>query len=212
MKLSNFTNGKAKYFLLTAVMFLNVACAVELNKGAGKSTPLTQAYTWFDGDREQRVWLNPELVAEFNPDSQGEQLLKSANPVAKIVPSKHQQAGIRLWQMGNNSDAALHSLKASHPMGKYSAVLHDGPSSGGRMRALPGNIIVYLDPQWDEAAIRDWLNTRKLEVVKKLEIGTNVLVIKTAPGLESLNIANTLYQSGEVKAAFPDWWQEVVAR
>jgi hypothetical protein len=48
--------------------------------------------------------------------------------------------------------------------------------------------------------------------VKKLEIGPNIYVIKTGPGLEALETANALYRSGEVKAAFPDWWQEVVPR
>jgi hypothetical protein len=49
-------------------------------------------------------------------------------------------------------------------------------------------------------------------MMKKLEIGPNIYVIKTAPGLEALETANTLYRSGEVKAAFPDWWEEVVTR
>ena len=80
------------------------------------------------------------------------------------------------------------------------------------MRALPGNIIVYLDPKWNEKAVNNWLSARKLEVVKKLDIGPNVYVIKTGPGLESLDIANALYRVGEVKAAFPDWWQEVTTR
>jgi hypothetical protein len=51
-----------------------------------------------------------------------------------------------------------------------------------------------------------------LEIVKKLEIGPNIYVIKTGLGLEALATANALYRSGEVKAAFPDWWQEVVTR
>jgi hypothetical protein len=80
------------------------------------------------------------------------------------------------------------------------------------MRALPGNIIVYLDPQWGEAAVRNWLSSHKLEIVKKLEIGPNIYVIKTGLGLEALDTANALYRSGEVKAAFPDWWQEVAIR
>jgi hypothetical protein len=80
------------------------------------------------------------------------------------------------------------------------------------MRALPGNIIVYLDPQWNEAAVNNWLNTRKLEIVKKLEIGPNIYVIKTGSGLEALETANALARSGEVKAAFPNWWEEVATR
>jgi hypothetical protein len=37
-------------------------------------------------------------------------------------------------------------------------------------------------------------------------------VIKTGPGLIALETANSLYKSGEVVAAFPDWWEEVSPR
>jgi len=205
-------NGKAGLVLLFVATSLNVACAVEPNKGAGKSAPLTQAYTWYDGDREQRVWLNPDVMAEFNPDQQGEASVKSASSSARVLSTRHKQSAIRLWQIDSSAVAATRSLKASHPQGSYSPVLHDGPNSAGRMRALPGNIIVHLDPQWDAAAVQTWLTSRKLEVVKKLEIGPNIYLIKTGPGLEALDAANALYQSGEVKAAYPDWWQEVITR
>jgi len=198
--------------LLYAILSLNVACAMEPKQATDKSTALTQSYIWYDGDREQKVWLNPQVVAEFNPSSEGESLVKSINPAAMIVPTKHKQATIRLWQMDNTADAATRNLKARLPQGRFSAVLHDGPSSGGRMRALPGNIIVYLNPQWSEAEVSSWLAAHKLAVVKKLAIGPNIYVIKTGPGMEALDTANTLYRSGEVKAAFPDWWQEVVTR
>ena len=60
--------------------------------------------------------------------------------------------------------------------------------------------------------MNNWAGKRKLEIVKKLEIGPNIYLIKTGPGLEALETANALYRSGEVKAALPDWWQEVATR
>lgn len=216
MTISNIPVGKTLTILLSAtlsfVLSLNVACAMDSKKTMSKSTPLTQAYVWYDGDREQQVWLNPQVVAEFNPGAEGESAMKSAVTGARVMPTKHHQAVIRFWQLDNTAEAAIRSLKTSHPQGKYSAVLHDGPASTGRMRALPGNIIVYLDPQWNQTVVNNWLSARKLEIVKKLEIGPNIYVIKTGPGLEALEAANALYRSGEVKAAFPDWWQEVVTR
>jgi hypothetical protein len=91
-------------------------------------------------------------------------------------------------------------------------VLHDSPSQSGRKRALPGNVIVTLNPAWDEAAVKTWAGSRRLEIVQKLEIGPNVFVIKTGPGLEALETANALYRSDGVIAAFPDWWEEVTTR
>lgn len=216
MTTSNIPLGKILAVLLSATLSfalsVNVACAADSKKTLSKSTPLTQAYVWYDGDREQRVWLNPQVVAEFNPGADGERAMQSAHAGARIVPLQHKQAAIRLWQLDNTADTAIRSLKASHPQGNYSAVLHDGPTSTGRMRALPGNVIVYLNPQWNRAAVNNWVGARKLEIVKQLEIGPNIYVIKTGPGLEALETANTLYRSGEVKAAFPDWWEEVATR
>lgn len=212
MTISNIPAGKMLAVLLSASLSLNVACAAESKMAMKKSTALTQSYVWYDGDREQRVWLNPQLVAEFNPGAGGENTMKKAHSGARVLSPKHNQAAVRLWHLDDMVETTIRSLKVTHPQGNYSAVLHDEPASTGRMRALPGNIIVYLNPQWDVTAVNNWLSARKLEIVKKLEVGPNIYVIKTAPGLEALEIANALYRSGEVKAAFPDWWQEVSAR
>jgi hypothetical protein len=91
-------------------------------------------------------------------------------------------------------------------------VFHVGSNSGSGMRALPGNIIVYLNPTWDATTVDNWVKSKKLEVVKKLNIGPNIYVIKTDPGMAALDTANALYLSGEVSAAFPDWWREVSNR
>jgi len=197
---------------LCFALFSNSVCAVESNKAAGKSAKFKQSYIWYDGDREHKVWMNPQLVAEFNPEPLGEKAVKNAYPSAKILPARNKSSGIRLWQLGDTTGITPDNIKARHPQGRYSVILHDGPSNGSRMRALPGNIIVYLDPKWSEKEINNWLNKHKFEVVKKLDIGMNAYVIKTAPGIEALDIANALYRAGEVKAAFPDWWQEVKTR
>ena len=197
---------------LAAVLSLSTACSTPLKQAAPKESQLTESYVWYDGSREQTVWLNPQVVAEFNPSKLGATVAKGVDASAMMQPMKQSQAGVRLWQINNTAGVAVRGLTTSNPSGSYSPVLHDSPSSSGRMRALPGNIIVYLDPQWEEAKVSSWLNSHKLEIVKKLEIGPNIYVIKTDPGLAALDMANMLYRSGEVKAAFPDWWQEVVAR
>lgn len=208
---------------LIQILTLLGAAALSLSLNAmGASRPLTptraapelaQSYVWYDGDREQKVWLNPQVVAEFNPGKRSDTAARSVDINAKMLDMKRKQAGVRLWQMSSNTTGVTtRALKAGNPDGKYSPVFHDGPSSAASMRALPGNIIITLDPAWDAATVAAWLQKRNMEVVKKLEIGPNIYVIKTGPGLEALEVANTLYQSGEVKAAYPDWWQEVQAK
>lgn len=199
--------------LLISILGSEPSFAMAATRGVAASTPLTQTYTWYDGEREHTVWVNPALVAEFNPPTEeGKSVLKQALPTARALPGKG--VGMRLWQLdGTTAPAGMtRSLNSSHPQGKYSPVLHDSPSASSRMRALPGNIIVYLNPTWSETQVSAWLRSRGLDVVKKLDVGTNIYILKTDPGLAALDLANTLYRSGEVVAAFPDWWQEAVTR
>jgi hypothetical protein len=202
--------------LLTAIAVTTLspnAIGAERPSASAKVTPqLTQSYVWYDGNRAETVWLNPQLVAEFNPSNQGATAARNVDAIAKTLPLKRSQGAVRLWQMNNAGDVAVRSLTTSNATGKYSPVFHVGTSTGSGMRALPGNIIVYLNPTWDAATVANWVKSKKLEVVKKLEIGPNIYVIKTGPGLEALNTANALYLSGEVAAAFPDWWKEVSYR
>ncbi len=200
--------------LLAALLGGEPALAMAANHGTAPAAPLTQTVTWHDGEQEHTVWINPVLVAEFDPAAtEAGSALKQAQPSARALPGKSK--GMRIWQLdGTTAPAGMtRSLNnARLPQGKYSPVLHDSPSAASRMRALPGNIIVYLQPAWNEAQVNAWLQTRGLSVVKKLDFGSNIYILKAGPGLEALELANTLYQSGEVVAAFPDWWQETTTR
>ena len=77
------------------------------------------------------------------------------------------------------------------------------------MRLLPGNVIVHLNPAWNQGTIQNWLNAKKLVAVEQLEFGPNIFLIKTGAGLEALETANRIYESGEVVAAYPNWWVEM---
>jgi hypothetical protein len=207
-----FWAGKLLAFAVVTSLSVNAMGMDRPVSTTKAESQLTQSYNWYDGNRKETVWLNPQIVAEFNPSKQGVAAARSADPAAKTMTLKRNQGTVRLWQLNNTGDSAVRSMTTSNAAGKYSPVFHAGSTSNSAMRALPGNIIVYLNPTWDATTVANWIKSRKLDVVKKLEIGPNIYVIKTAPGLEALNTANALYLSGEVAAAFPDWWQEVSAR
>jgi hypothetical protein len=105
-------------------------------------------------------------------------------------------------------DRLMKELGSTGGKGGFSPVLHDSPSPNSPIRLLPGNVIVELDPTWSQEKVRDWEARHQVEVLTRLPIGANMVVVKTAPGLAALELANKLYHSGEVRAAFPDWWTE----
>jgi hypothetical protein len=81
-------------------------------------------------------------------------------------------------------------------------------SEGGAMRALPGNVIVRLDPAWNASQVRDWLSASGLTELRRLPIGGNVLIVASPPGLAALELANRLQLSGKVVSAQPEWWEQ----
>ncbi|GAB3546630.1 hypothetical protein GCM10027343_24700 [Noviherbaspirillum agri] len=171
------------YAALMAVAVAGAAMAQDKN---GADT-----YIWYDGGKPKRVVVDRSLVAEF-----GSRAETGATPVVK-------NGQVRVWR---KEDAAVTRAAGE----KTSPVLRDGP--GGRMRALPGNIIVRLDPNWSSAQVDAWLASQGLTKIGQLPMANNLLVLSSPPGLASLELANRLQQSGMVISAQPDWWQQMERR
>jgi hypothetical protein len=126
------------------------------------------------------------------------------------------RGGVRLWAVGAASasaaggpDAAARSLNsAALPGGsRFSPVLQDRPQGGARL-ALPGNVIVTLDPSWSQARIESWADGAGLELLSRLAAPANTWTVRTGPGIEALETANRLRGTHGVVAAYPDWWMD----
>lgn len=197
--------------VLLAATSVSAVMAMATKPTERPSPAFTQSYTWHDGAREHTVWLNPRLIAEFNGAGEAASAVRAARPAAQLVPRG--RGATRIWRVDEaNADAALSAVRSARPDGKVSPVFHDGPNEGARLRTLPGGVIVYLRPEWSASDIRQWAASRGLEIVRSLDIGPNVYLLKTAPGLAALELANSLRRSGEVVAAMPDWWIEATTR
>lgn len=204
---------KQTFCLLAAlsVATMNSACAGPA-AATGKATAaasLSQSYTWYDGDRAQTVWLNPQLLAEFNPTPQSAAQVRATGLATSA--GKEVQGGVRLWQV-SNSTTAVRALTSAQPNSRFAPVLHSAPNASAAMKSLPGNVVVILNPAWDGAAVQAWLTRNNLQILEKMGSGSNVYLIKSAPGLASLDLANAIYKTGEVLSASPNWWTEVHTR
>lgn len=178
---------------------------------ADDAATLTISYAWHDGEREQMVWLNPALIAEFGTLPEDQSPVKRAYPAAQAEPGSRGIA--RLWRVdGDDAERVLGEARVANPAGKYSPVFGDAAADGARKRALPGGIIVAFRPDWTESRVSAWAAAQGLPIASKLEIGPNVYVLKTEAGLAALTIANRIRQGGEVVSAQPDWWVEVTTR
>lgn len=195
--------------LIILCSHVNLVYAKEDAATSNKKFTHASRYTWYDGNKAKKIWLNPNLIAEFDPKPAHHK--QSKNLATSATPIKSKQRGMRLWRLktGSTSKSNMHQLKQTLPAGKISPVLHDGPSDSTHKRALPGNIIVHLDPNWGQQRVQTWFTQQKLEMIKPLNIGPNIFVVKTGSGLIALEKANEIYLSGKAVAAYPDWWQQM---
>ena len=139
--------------------------ALSTDKGSAKppvamSGDLLESHVWYDGPQKRTVWLNPGLVAEFRGGPAETSLLLRSYPQARV---RQAHRSVRIWELPTLqfSDMASNNAVTSGPTSAvYSQVLHDAPVESGRMRSLPGNVIVYLNPDWDQNEVTHWIATR----------------------------------------------------
>ncbi|MBI3582218.1 MAG: hypothetical protein HY098_09145 [Nitrospinae bacterium] len=187
------------YFLVVAVLVVAVLNARADNGGN---------YYWYESGVKKTLHMDHELVAEFGPASDEESAVKNAEPSASRVMIR---GGAAIWRVVSPK-SALKKSAAVNPKAGVSPVFREGGNPGGRIMSLPGNVIVFFKGDWSEQKVKGWAAAKNLEIADKLNIGKNVYVLKTVPGLESLNLANKLQESGEVEAAAPDWWRPAQRR
>jgi len=203
--------NKARLAVLLLLTLVGTVRATPLSRDLPAEPTAMRSYVWYDGDNPRRAWLDPEVVAVFDdPDQATARAVRSIAPDAALLPSS--KPGLRLWRIPANSDSIVRSLHSLEPEAQVSQVLRDAPSTAAPMRALPGQIIVYLDPDWTEAEAHAWLQSQNLDAIQQLDFGRNVFLLRSEPGLASLELANGLRAQPGVAAAMPDWWQELEAR
>lgn len=80
------------------------------------------------------------------------------------------------------------------------------PQGNGPAMALPGGVIVNAKSGDIQAAVKK-LQARGLTVER--QIGNSAALLVTSPeGMASLDLANSLHESGDFESASPNWWRE----
>ncbi len=162
--------------------------------------------------RWKELWLDSRLLVELAPSDAGRNALLSAVPQSE--PSLREQSGVLVWRLPDSVDLDL--LLAglnSGPEGiRFSQALHDGPSSRAPLQALPGGVIVSMPSEWKGTQAQEWLRRQQFPARRLESVKGDVYLLDTPPGLESLQIANRIQESGEVLVAQPNWWCSVSLR
>ena len=193
---------------------LTLGCSLNAaTKTSGKSEgnaviDRSAAYTWYDGDQQHTVYLDHSLLAGFNVSDDAAGRASSGSGIAEVG----QIGTTRVWRVPEGTDTATlsRSLQRGGDGGAYSPVFRSEMDM--QMRALPGGVIVQFQPDWDAKRISEWLAERGHAMGDPAQFGVNFYVIATPPGVAALVLANSLYDTGEVLQASPNWWKEFATK
>ena len=156
--------------------------------GAGRlAPPEGRVYTWRDGDRTRKAYLQADLVV-----SRGGAVSLTESSVARTP-----QGGV------------VRVASASEVEG--------GPvfrSSSGALMTLPGGVLLVLDGNWGEAEVDAFFQRNGIASERVSPLGElpNGFKVETDPGFVSLELAHALAELEGVVLSSPNWWRERTTR
>ena len=162
--------------------------APKKKTGTGQSAPPEgEVYTWKDGGRSLRAFLQADLVV-----SREGAVTSAATPVART-------------SQGRIVRVADASQVEGHPVFR---------STSGALMTLPGGVLLVFDPDWGEAQRDAFFAAHGIGTDRLSPLGEipNGFVVATEPGFVSLELANTLAGQDGVVLASPNWWRERATR
>lgn len=188
------------FALITSLVAL---CCVHLPATADGAPPAPDTF-YYDGDKKIVVTPQPDLVAEFITGDTPSAVLAAVPNAAELASGAGGPRVFKTPSAGFKERTATGS--------STSPVFRSGTSPAGRLMALPGGMLVNFKADWSDAQVREFCQTRKLEIERRLDITGNWYVLKTLPGRASLVAANTLHESKLVLSATPNWWKQMSIR
>ena len=154
--------------------------AESLGKGAGQGA----VFTWEDGDATRRVVLQDDLVVQETTSNTPDDLVVAKMGADSVVR-----------RQPRHDDNSLPVFRSE---------------SGGGLMALPGGVLLALDPEWDQAGINSFFSGNGISKDRTSELSfiENGFLVETEPGFPSLNLANELASRDGVIISSPNWWRE----
>jgi len=198
--------------LVITLCLIGGAWAQTKAVGGGSGLDAQPVY-WYERAVKKRAWMSTDEVAVFPAKGEGVRL--NANLLAREF---HPRAGIT-----KRNNFAIY-LKSPDPVGKdllfekirtiktlrrvrrASPVFYPSKRKHPDARmVLTGQIIVQYPREYTEAQIASMEEEYGLERVKEFGFAKNTFLYDAGDGLDSLEVANSLYESGQVIYAYPNW-------
>ncbi len=152
-------------------------------------TPQGQVYTWDDGGRTRRAYLQEDLIVAADGA-----VASSGIEVAGTIEVARTSGG-----------PIVRVAEASRADG-----LPVFRSQSGALMTLPGGVLLVFDAQWTESGTDAFFAANGIGMDRVSPLGEipNGFVVETEPGFPSLDLARALAGLDGVRLSSPNWWRE----
>lgn len=189
---------KVTVLLIPLVSVPVLAMGDTPSKSGEKTAVVDAADYWYDGSKKRSIVMDASVIASFGKDQ-----------APGVDVTGNIKGGVRLFDVSQSGGSK--TVLRSSDDDTISPLFYDAASRGGQRRALPGGVVVRLNSSWSRDQALQWFADRNLSVINELAI-KNTFVIAAPAGRASLELANSLYETGEVQMSSPNWWKEVHTR
>ena len=143
-----------------------------------------RVYTWRDGPRTRKAIVQPNL--SLHRDG------------VKVSPD-----GGKFLDLGGGARIVAKREAADTGLAVFR-------SEAGDLMALPGGVLLVLDPDWERRRIDAFLAANGIDPGRLSELAwaDNAFLVETAPGFAALELANALAGRDGVLLSSPNWWTE----
>ncbi len=171
-----------------APVTLEAGPSQEVSTAAPPGPPVGEVYTWDDGGRTRRAYLQADLVVSTDGAvvSSGVAVKETVTgSIVRVAEGSRVARGLPVFR-----------------------------SQSGALMTLPGGVLLVFDAQWTESGTRTFfaLNGIAMDRVSPLGEIPNGFVIETEPGFPSLDLARSLAGRAGVRVSSPNWWREHATR
>ncbi|MDX1957290.1 MAG: hypothetical protein SFU98_01890 [Leptospiraceae bacterium] len=195
-----------KYILLLTLFTIQI---LSQDNSIPKIDASSGKIDWYDGDEKRTAHILSGYIAEF---TSGNSTIKSFDSKANTVGTSSTMMIHKVSDSSIKSSLSKGLLPSSiASTNKFSHVFSETGDESRLM--IPQNVIVKFKKPTNESEARSFLYINHFNVIQVLKFASgNQYVIETAPGIQTLEIANFVRSLEGIASASPDWMKQVSKR
>ncbi len=207
--------------LLVSGLAASLAAGLSAAGAANAAEPV-KTY-WYDGAVRRELWIDPQsrtIVPGPGASAAPQAVTRAASSAPSAPAGVDKRPSGSAGTIANPAAGTTPSVAAPDTSAPRIVQRKGGPAGSSASAAtvtdldtaLPGGIVVTLRQPMPDAQARAFLQAQGLTPRSEIGSGSGVWLIDSPAGLETLERANRLYESGVFAGAQPNWYRPLVTK